>query len=197
MSLTVQTGIPSVFTQGDAVSFKVTDALYPAPTWTSKVVFKDQSGGIKTFDGAASGTSHLFALTNAQSGTLVSGQNLVCLQFSDGTNRQSSDWTDTEVLPDPSLSEGPSYAQQQVTALQGVITKLQSSQFQTVNFNGQSYTENSLPEVQKQLTYWEARLIQEQKKNRSKRGLHNCRSVSPAFVNDGNCGILPASTLAQ
>lgn len=197
MSLTVQTGIPSVFTQGDAVSFKVTDALYPAPTWTSKVVFKDQSGGIKTFDGTVSGTSHLFELTNAQSGTLVSGQNLVCLQFSDGTNRQSSDWTDTEVLPDPSLSEGTSYAQQQVTALQGVITKLQSSQFQTVNFNGQSYTENSLPEVQKQLTYWEARLIQEQKKNRSKRGLHNCRSVSPAFVNDGNRGILPASTLAQ
>lgn len=197
MSIQVQKDIPKTLIAGDAVSFKVTDADYSAPTWTSKVVFKEWSGGIKIFDGTASSADHLFSLTNAQTGAMLAGQNLVCLQFSDGTNRASTDWAEVEVLPDPALAQSPSFAQSQVTLLQTVITTLQGSKFQTVNFNGQSFTQNNLLEYQKQLTYWEARLIQERKRARAARGIQNHRSVSPAFVNDANRGILPASTLAQ
>lgn len=182
MSITVQDGIPKTLTVGDAVSFKIQDRNFPAPTWTSKVIFKDQSGGVKTFAGSASGSDHLFALTNAQAAKLVAGQNLVCLQFSDGTNRQSTDWAEIEVLPDPASSQSPSFAQQQVTLLQAVIQKLQGSKFQSVNFNGQSFTQNNLLDYQKQLTYWEARLIQERKRAAAKRGIQSCSPVSPSFL---------------
>jgi hypothetical protein len=195
MSLTVQQGIPATLIAGDAVSFKVSDTDFPASTWTSKIVFKDESGTVKTFDGTASGSDHLFSLTNTQAATLVAGQNLVCLQFSDGTNRQTSDWTEIKVLPDPATVREPTFAQAQVALLRGGIAKLNAGTHTTVNFNGQSFTRVNLPDYQKQLTYYEARVIREQKADRAARGLINYRSVSPQFVNDENSGVLPASTL--
>lgn len=180
--IAVQSGIPATFTVGDAISFTVTDVKYPAGTWTAKIVFKEWNGAIQIFNGSASGTDHLFVLTNANTGKLIPGQNLVCLQFSDGTNRQSTDWTEVEVLADPAKTGSPSFAQQQVSLLQTVIAKLQQGKFQSVNFNGQSFTQASVPEYQKQLTYWEARLIQGRKKERGKRGIRDCSGVSPAFT---------------
>lgn len=183
MAVEIQSQIPNVFTAGDAASFTVTDSSFPAGTWTSKIVFKDEAGAVKSFDGTQSGTKHLFVLTNTNTGTLVAGQNFVCLLFSDGLNRETRDWGYVVVLPDPATADLPSYAQAQVTALQTAITTLQASPYQAVNLNGQSYTQNSLTEFQKQLTYWRAEVIRETKKKLSNRSLGPLGTpVQPKFI---------------
>jgi hypothetical protein len=182
MALIISQGIPPVLVAGDAVSFTVSDFNFPAPTWSAQVVFKDGANAVKLFSGTNSGSDHLFALSNANTATLTPGRNLACLVFSDGTNRKSSDWFEVEVFPDPAASQVPSYAQAQVTLLQTVIAKFNASGYASVNFSGQSFTRAALPEYQKQLTYWEARWLREQKKADFARGLNNPRMASPEFA---------------
>src|ERR1043166_7736576 len=156
MSLTVQSGIPSVFIAGDAVSFTVTDTDFPATLWSSQILFRsDPNAPPKTFDGTASGADHLFSLTNAQASTLVPGQTSVCILFSDGTNRQSTDRAEVTILPNPAIAAGKSFAQQQVDLLRAVIAKFNSSGRSSVNFNGQSFTTANIADYQRQLTYYE------------------------------------------
>lgn len=185
MALTVQTGIPCVITAGDAVSFLVSDSDFPAPTWTSKVSFKDEAGAVKQFDGAASGTGHLFELTNANTATLVAGQNSVCVIFNDGTNRQTSEWQSVLVLSDPTSQSPPSYAQTQVTLLREVIAKFSGSNIKSFSSAGHSFSRYDLPDYQSQLLYWEARLLREQRLEARNRGIHHgCETIAPEFVND-------------
>jgi hypothetical protein len=161
MSLTVQSGVPTTLTVGDAISFKVTDSNFPATTWTSKILFKTGNDSPKSFEGTASGSDHLFQLTNAQTGTLIVGKNLVCLVFNDGTNRQSTDWTEVTVLPNPENAEAKSFAQQQVELLRKVIAKLNGTDKAVVDLNGHNFERVKIKDYQDQLTYWEGRASRE------------------------------------
>ncbi len=182
MSLTVQQGIPVTLIIGDAVSFKVTDNDHPATGWTSQIVFKLASGSSKTFAGAPSGADHLFALTNANTATLSAGRALVALVFSDGTNRQTSDWQEINILEDPTAPTKKTFAQTQVELLQGAIAKLNASPRSSVNFNGQSFSRANILDYQKQLTYWQARVLSEQKKVDAERGISTNRRIPIQFV---------------
>lgn len=185
MLFAVTQGIPNVFTAGDAASFSVTDGEHPASSWTSIIYFKDQvTGAVLNFTrDSVDGDKHVFELTNAEIATLVAGKNFVCLAFSDGTHRQVSDWEEVTVLSDPTAADVPTYAESQVTALKAAIATLQATPFQSVNFSGQSYTQNSLPELQKQLTYYRAEVIRENKIKLGNRGLGPFGTpVSPKFV---------------
>jgi hypothetical protein len=132
----------------------------------------------------ASGDDFLFTLTNANTATLLVGDNLVCVVFSDGTNREASDWREVEVLQNPLAADPVSYAQAQVTLLQSVITAFNTSSHNVVNFNGQSFTRGSVSEYQKQLTYYEARVMRENRAVEAQRGIAPRRVSGPSFAND-------------
>lgn len=190
MAIEVLNGVPPLITKGDAISFKVSESDYPAPTWTSIIVFRDSAGAVLPFNGTASGTGHLFTLTSAHTATLVVGKNTVTIAFSDGINRQTVSYCDVEILPDPAAAAVPTYAQSQVTLLKTAIAAFSTSRNQTVSFNGQSFTRASVKDYRDQLTYWEARVIREQKRASSLRGCHHPGVITPAFSGCGyqsNC----------
>lgn len=182
MSLTIQQGIPATLTQGDAVSFKVSNPDFPAPGWDAQVIFKIGMDTPIVFTASDLGLDHLFALTNAQTGTLKPGNNLVSFAYSDGTNRQSSDWQEVIVLSDPTQATEPSFAQKQVTLLQTVIASFNNTTHKEVNFNGQSFMRADVGDYQKQLTYWEARLVAEQVKEDSQHGISRGGRIPVQFV---------------
>lgn len=191
MSLVVQVGVPSIITVGDAVSFTISDASFPAGTWTSQILFRDAAGKVTKFTGTQSGLLHLFTLTNANTGTLTPGQNRVGLVFSDGTNRQSGDWAVITALPNPTADSTPSFAARQVELLRKVIARFNGSSAIEVNFNGQSFRRDSMTEYQKQLSYWESRLIAEEEQAAVNLGLPvKGRRIPVAFVSNGGGGLL-------
>lgn len=192
MSLTVQSGVPAKLTVGDAISFKVTDSSFPATTWTSKILFKTGNDSPKSFTGTASGSDHLFELTNAQTGTLVAGRNLVCLVFSDGTNRQSSAWIEVTVLPNPEQAEAKSFAQQQVELLRKVIAKLNSTDKAVVNLNGHNFQRVNIKDYQAQLNYYESLVAREQSAAGGR--IKRCRTIAPSFINSCQPESFPIST---
>lgn len=171
MSIATTQGIPAIITAGDAITFTVDDTNYPAGDWTSILVFKNQLNAVTNFTGVQSGTSHLFTLTNAQTATLTAGRNLVAVMFSDGSHRETSEWSEVLVLADPATAQTPSFAQAQVTLLQTVITAFSTSSAITVNFNGQSFTRDNLKSYQDQLTQYRADLYKEKEQEKADRGL--------------------------
>lgn len=179
MAIEVLSGVPSLITKGDAISFKVSESDYPAPTWTSIIVFRDSAGAVLPFNGTASGSSHLFALTSAHTATLVVGKNTVTIAFNDGTNRQTVSYCEVEVLPDPAAAATPTFAQTQVTKWQTICNGLKSRR--DVNINGQSFSNFPLSDAKDQLTYWRAEVIREQKRANSLRGCHHPGVITPAF----------------
>jgi hypothetical protein len=53
-------------------------------------------------------------------------------------------------------------AQDILDALEATILKLASGANQTVNFNGQSFTQKDMKSLTEQRTYWKAQLLREQ-----------------------------------
>lgn len=181
MAVEVQEGVPSVITMGDAVSFTISNAEFPAGTWTSKCVFKDELGAVKSFDGVQSGTKHLFELSNTNTGTLVAGQNFVCLLFSDGSHRETREWGDINVLSDPAAADIPTFAQAQVTLIRSLLDSVHASGTTSVNFNGQSFTRSNINDLENQLVNWEAQVIRERQRAKERRGIKVPQSISPEF----------------
>lgn len=174
MSFSTTTGIPALFTAGDAATFEVNDSVHPAGEWsaTAVIYFKDETGAIKNFNRTSvNGDLHVWALTNTNTGTLVAGRNLVCIAFSDGSHRAVSDWQETLILADPTAVAAASNAQTQVTLLRSLIQTLNTTGATSVNYNGQSFTRATVSELQQQLTQWEAKLYQEKEQEKADRGL--------------------------
>lgn len=175
MSFSTTTGIPALFTIGDAATFQVSSADHPASEWSATAILyvkDDLTGAVKSFNRTSvNGDFHVWALTNTNTGTLLAGRNLVCIAFSDGTHRAVSDWQETLILLDPIAAPIPSFAQAQVTLLRALIVTLNTTGATSVNFNGQSYTRATIAELQQQLTQWEAKLYQEKEQEKADRGL--------------------------
>jgi len=185
MAIEIGTHIPRRIIVGNAYTFTAGDADYPASGgWTAQIAFKIGNASPITFPGVPSGDDFLFTLTNANTATLAVGDNLVCVVFSDGTNREASDWREVEVLQNPLAADPVSYAQQQVKLLQTVIAAFNTSSHNIVNFNGQSFTRGSVSEYQKQLVYYEARVIRENRAVEAARGIAPRRVVEPAFTSN-------------
>ena len=182
MSLTVTSGIPASLIVGDAVSFKIADSDHPASIWTSQIIFKIGNDAPITFAGVASGDDHLFELTNANTATLTAGVNQACLVFSDGTNRQSSAWQSVNVLSDPTQARSATYAETQVSNLQGALAKLNTSPNSSVTFNGQTYQRANIKDYQEQLAYWESRVSSEQTVESGATGVSPMRRIPIEFV---------------
>lgn len=172
MSFSVFQGIPSVFVIGDAASFQVSDSDHPAASWTASVYFKDVGGNVLPFARTSiSGSDHVFALTNANTLTLIAGKNVVCVVFSDGTHTQTSDWSEVKVLDNPTAVSTPSFAQAQVTLLQGALAKFNGTTHQSVMFNGQSFSRANISTYRGELTYWQSVVRNEQEQAKANRGL--------------------------
>ncbi len=172
MSFSVTSGIPATFTIGDAVSIQLTDSDHPAGDWTSTLYFKDESGAVLPFARTSIvGSDHVFALTNANTLTLVAGRNSVCVVFSDGTHQQTSDWREVVVLDNPTAASTPTFAESQVTTIQTALASLSSGTHSAVSFNGQSFTRRNEKDLRDQLTYWQARVNFEREQAKVNRGL--------------------------
>lgn len=184
MSFSITQGIPSTFIIGDAASFQVSDADHPATSWTSTLYFKDSVGAVLSFARTSTiGGDHVFALTNANTLTLIEGKNLVTVVFSDGTHQQTSDWTEVEVLADPTAVSALTSAQQIVASLEAALITLGTHKWAMVNYNGQSRTLRSVKEVREELVYWQARVIQERDRVNSLRGIPvNTQRVGVRFA---------------
>lgn len=176
MSIPTTSGVPLFLTIGDAASFLVSDADYGAPDWTAQLVIRDSSGASTTFDATADGSGHLFTLTNAGTAVLKPGPGIASVVYSDGTNRQTYGEREIFLQPNPLASREKTKAETIVAELEDTIEKLSGQTNSVVGSAGQNYTKRDLEQLNRSLTYWKARVIQENGTNRN----FSCAGYRPA-----------------
>lgn len=74
------------------------------------------------------------------------------------------------VLPDPTVAETLTFAEEMVATLETAIETLGASTDQSVSFNGQSFTQANLDQYRRDLAWWMSRVIAEQNKRNAAMG---------------------------
>ncbi len=176
MALTTTTGIPDTIVKGDAYEFQVNNSDFPVATWTTATIyFKHGTDAILSFAGVASGAYHVFTLTNANTDTLFAGRNLVSVSWSDGTYRGSGDWTEINVLENPTAAGTLTTAATILAAIEAALLSNAGKSAGSVSADGVSFTWRSMKELQDGQVSWKAEVLKEQKAADAARGIFSPR----------------------
>lgn len=181
MPVETTTGIPVQIESGNEYHFTVGYSSYPAGTWTAALVLSRPSGAPTSVAGTTSGTGFLFTLTSAVTAALAAGDWQATVYVTSSTQRTTAESQAVTVLPNAAATPTPSFAQAQVTLLQTVVAAFNATDKKVVDFQGQRFERFELESYQKQLTYWEARVIYEQKKLAMQRGNRNLNRIQIVF----------------
>lgn len=184
MGIQTLTGIPKSFTAGDTVLFTENFTDFPNDTWTAKLWLNLGSGAPTSTTATVSGSNYLFTLANTYTANLSPAQyeyNIVV------TNAGASQTAVAKkglisVLPNYAVAQTPTFAEAQVALLQTVLAEFNATTRASVSFNGQSFSRASISEYQKQLLYWEARVLQERAKTNALRGTPDNHLVGTRFI---------------
>lgn len=181
MPIETLTCAPPKFEAGNTVVWAESFPDFPASEWA--LAFILSIGGIKklSVDADPDGDDFTVTLTAADTGELASGTYDWAEYVTKYSERATIRTGTVIVLPNLAEDQEPSFAQSQVELLQGALAKLAAGTNESVNINGQSFTKRNIEIYQKQLTYWEARVFQEQQRQAALRGNRTDGRIRIAF----------------
>lgn len=163
MATAAVTEFPAEITSGDAVRVTIADSRYPASAWALKVWLQGQDNNtVQGFD-APAGANEAYDLyiTPAQSAAIHSGHYLVAYVFTEdtpGTDRVTKECSFTvQVYANPAVAEAKSSNRLILEAMEAAYLAMSTGGMtQSVNLNGQSYTNQNLPEFWRAIEYQRA-----------------------------------------
>lgn len=181
MSCAPHNCIPSAINGGETLTLTLSDGCHPANLWTMALVLNN--GIVAPTSVAATtntdGRSFDVTLTATVTAALAIGPTTVIplyTKIADTTVKEYGHASSTTVIPAITATATPSFAQSQVTRLQGALAALSASKFSSAEFNGQTYTKVDASKYRVELTFWMAQVIEGQKAILAARG---------GCVNDG------------
>ena len=182
--------VPPRFEAGNTVIWTREFPSYPATSWTLAFILS-QLGQVKAnVAGVADGNAFMVTLTSAITAELDGGTYDWAEYVTQAGERTTARTGTLIVLPNLAADSDPTFAEQQVALLQNALATLAAGTNETVNINGQSFTKRNIETYQKQLTYWEARVFQEQQRQAALRGNRSQNRIRTVFVSP-YCGSFP------
>jgi hypothetical protein len=184
-SVTTTQGVPSSIEAGDEYHFTTSYADYPVGTWTAALVLVQGTGTPSSTAATISGTNFLFTLTSAATaalGVAGTGQYQFSIYVTASGQRATAETGLITLLPNLAVARTPSFAEAQVTLLQGVLAAFNATDKYKVDFNGQMFERARITDYQKQLVYYQAAVIREQQALKAQRGEHTGGRVDAFFV---------------
>lgn len=185
-TVAVQSCIPRVFEAGETIRYTTSDGDYSALLWTLQVALNNGVTAPTLITATANGTGFDVVISAAVSATLTPGTYRASEVFTaiSPTTEKAIGRTDiVDVLPNPSVTATPSYAQAQVTLLETAITSLGSAGgFTSVSFNGQSFSIDNIDNYRSQLVYWQSRVIAEKRRLDALRGEYQGGHIPVIFL---------------
>lgn len=162
--------VPARFEAGNTVSWTTSFGCYPTDDWA--LIFVLSQAGAKKYQVSATVSEGKFVVTIPASATanFPGGVYEWAEYVTSDAERETARTGTVIILPNLAVDQEPSFAQQQVELLQDALSRLAAGTNETVNINGQSFTKRNIETYQKQLTYWEARVIRERREQAALRG---------------------------
>lgn len=185
MSLDTLQGVPASFEAGNTVLIQESFTDFPATDWTAKLNLVLGQNSPISVDSTASGNDFLFTIAWQTSASIPPGDyDYAIYVFTKTTaaQRATAKTGVLTVLPDLTQVLAPSKAQEMVTLLEAVLQTFATTANQSVSFNGQSYSRGNIMEYQRQIVYWQSRVIAEQDKLNAQRGAGNPSVIYTRFT---------------
>lgn len=184
--VTPVSGVPLTIEAGNFVSFTETLTAYPASLWTMAFVLSSGSLAPISTAATANGDDFLVTLSGTVTNSLAQGRWEWAEYVTASTERTTARNGVLTVLPNLATQATPSAAQAMLTALETAITSLASSKFQSVNFNGQSYSRRDMKSLLDQRVLLQAEVIREQNRLAVARGARDPYRIGIEFVPQDN-----------
>ncbi len=193
MSLPTYQPLPPQFTAGDTVLVRERYSDYPAGTWTAKMWFSTGTGTPTGVDATTSDGDFLFTLSSTFTGALTGLDYFVSVVVTNaGEKKTPLPARSVLVLPNFAVAQTATTAQTMVAALQNALASFANSSQQSVSFNGQSFSRANITDYQRQLVYWESRVIAEQARLERARGGPDPSRIANEFLpGDGGPWVFP------
>lgn len=156
MAVAILTSMPHSFVSGDSVRVKIADSRYPSSLWTLKVWFQRATTTVDyTAPANVDGGYDLF-ITPTQSAALAAGKYLVGFVFTEIALPNDRATGDEEflvqVFANPAVARPKTTARLTLEAMEAAYLLLAAGVYQSVNFNGQSFTKRNLKDFQDAIT---------------------------------------------
>jgi hypothetical protein len=154
MSVAALTSFPPYFVAGDTLRVSISDSNYPSSTWSLSVALSRVNISVPTvsrFDAdAAASNAFELEVTATETGALAPGEYAVTYIYTETatSERVSIGKGTVQVTPDPSVAATASPARLLLQAMQDSMLTLAQSAEATVNFNGQSFTQKTMKDLQ-------------------------------------------------
>jgi hypothetical protein len=181
--------IPRTFEAGTTLVFLASNSDCPSDEWTLAVILNN-GVDVVTAPATASTGDDGFTVTiaAAASGELAGryAWTEIYTNIATATIKAAGRKGSIDFLPNPAITPTPTFAQAQVTLLKAALASLAGSTRQSVSFNGQSFTRSNLADYQKQLVYWESRVIKENRDAAHLRGETTGGAIGVTFARQDN-----------
>lgn len=178
--------VPAQFQSGDSVAFTLTDTNFPATEWTAQFLMFRQGKTTITTNGATNGTSYDFAINSATSTNIAPEDWNYCVRFTNTSNaavKSPLQWQGAVfVLSDPTVTYDPTVDEALLAALDAAILTLSGSANQSVSFNGQSYSRQSIDMLRQWRTQLQAGIYQQKARMAAHRGINTSGLIGVSFV---------------
>lgn len=182
MAFEALSSIPCEFESGNSVTITMPLAGFLASEGAATLFLSLNGSAVNNFAATESGDDFTFTLSKTATAALAPGLYDWAIYFTyTAGERVSAGEGQVRVTANLAASQTPSFAQAQVTLLETVLAALNTTDKQSVSFNGQSFTRANIKDYQQQWTYWKARLIAEQRAAARARGQEVQSVYSPNF----------------
>ena len=181
MAIPTLSCLPEAFESGDTVNFRQSFGDYPAGTWAAKLYLSLNGTAAANFTATADGTSHLFSLTAAGTGTLSPGSYDWAIYVTSGSDRARAATGRVEVLADLTEMQSASADQAALTAAYATRTALLAKKNATIDFNGQQTVIQDIAKLEKVISRLEAKVKAERDRQQGLRGNPVSRVLRPYF----------------
>lgn len=162
MAVETLSGVPCYFESGNTVIFEEVFSDFPASSWAATLCLWLNGVAASPVTAAEDGDTFIFTLSATVTAALTPGNYDYAIYVSSGSERTTAKRGRVKVQPNLATSQTPSFNRTQRDALRTVVATFNSTDKQSVSFNGQSFTRAGLDQYQSQLTIYEARVLREE-----------------------------------
>lgn len=150
MPIETISGVPSTFTSGDTVRFKIVDATHPAPGWTLAFTLRGPNSLLTVTATVTNVVDHLVTLTAVQTAALFPGDYSTGQVFTETLSSDKISFSGAHIRVSPNLADTSTGPRRAAYILaRTAYESLAASKFSTVSFNGQSFSRQTASDLMK------------------------------------------------
>jgi hypothetical protein len=183
MAITIPSHIPKIITAGDTLKFTFTNSDYPASTWTGTCTIINSTDRY-TFTATNDSDGFAFVVSSTSTGEWTAGDYSYVIKATASGETYTLESGSVTILADYLIaSDKRSHYRKMLDAIRSVLEGGATDDVASYSIGGRSLSTIPRSELIKHEAYYSAKVVQEEKAEKNKRGESSSRNILVRFSN--------------